>query len=52
MVEDSKLRLVLTILKESMENKKIDKLIHVDGMKMVADCLTKKGAPAKAFLRS
>ena len=42
LVEDSKLRLDLAMLKESIGMKEIDELVHVDRKKMLADCLTKK----------
>ena len=51
LVEDSKLRLDLAILKESILSKDIEEFIHVEGRKMLADCLTKKGASAKLLMR-
>ena len=51
LVEDSKLRLDLAILKASSGRKEIDKLVYVIGKRMVADCLTKKGALSKALLK-
>ena len=51
LVEDSKLRLDLAILKESILSNDIEEFIHVEGRKMLADCLTKKGASSKLLMR-
>ena len=40
----------MAILKESIENKEIEELVHVSGKQMLADGLTKKGASTKKLL--
>ena len=50
MVEDSKLRLDLAILKESLETREIEELNFVKSGKMLANSLTKKGASSKSLM--
>ena len=50
LVEDKLTRLFIAAIKENLESKTIEKVIHVPGEWMVADCLTKRGAPNKLLL--
>ena len=50
LVEDSKLRLDLAILKESLETEEIEELNFVKSGQMLANCLTKKGASSKSLM--
>ena len=51
LVEDSKLRLDLAILKESLETGEIEELNLVTSGQMLANSLTKKGASTKSLMR-
>ena len=50
MVEDSKLRLDLALLKESLETGEIEELNFVKSGQMLANSLTKKGASSKGLM--
>ena len=50
LVEDKLTRIFIAAIKENLESTTIEKVIHVPGGWMVADCLTKRGAPNKLLL--
>ena len=50
LVEDPRLRTEIAVLGESIEKGEIDKLVCIPGKKMVANCLTKKGASSRDLL--
>ena len=50
LVEDRLTRLYIAAIKEHLESRTIEKVIHVPGSLMLADCLTKRGAPNKLLL--
>ena len=51
MVDDPRKRTEIACLKESLENKEITNFRLVPGAKMLANCLTKKGASSKELLQ-
>ena len=50
MADDPRLRTEIACLKESIEKKEVTSLILLPSEKMLANCMTKKGASAKTFL--
>jgi hypothetical protein len=50
LVDDRMTRLYIASIKEHLESRRIEKVIHVPGSLMLADCLTKRGAPNKLLL--
>ena len=50
LVEDPRLRIEVAVLKESLEERELQKIEVVPGKEMFADCLTKRGASAKLLL--
>ena len=50
LVEDRMTRLYIAAIKEHLESGTIEKVIHTPGDLMLADCLTKRGAPNKLLL--
>ena len=50
MVDDPRLRTELACIKESLEKGEITNLFHILSTKMLANCMTKKGASAKDLL--
>ena len=50
LVEDKMTRLYIAAIKEHVESGRIEKVIHVPGSSMLADCLTKRGASNKLLL--
>ena len=51
LVEGFSFRLDLAILKESIERKEFEELVHIKGKRMVVIFLTKKAALLKALLK-
>ena len=51
MVDDPRLRIEVSSLKESLEKGEVTSLIHIPGKNMLANCMTKKGASAKDLLQ-
>ena len=50
LVDDRITRLYIAQIKQCLENNSIQKVIHVKGTSMLADCLTKRGASSKLLL--
>ena len=50
LVEDRGTRLFIADIKQCLESNTIEKVIHVKGTSMLADCLTKRGASSKMLL--
>ena len=44
LVDNPRLRTQVAVLKESLQSRELNKLVHVSGKRMIADVLTKKGA--------
>ena len=51
LVEDKLTRLYISAVKQCLDSNDIRKVIHVPGERMLADCLTKRGASSKLLLK-
>ena len=50
LVDDPRLRTEIAVLGESIEKGEISKLVCIPGKKMIANCMTKRGASGKDLL--